>query len=127
MRSPRSCAPSRPGSSPAPRSPSTAGPREVSCDPTRRAVDVRARDDAGTGRRGDRRALGPPGADSSDQEVRGRPDLGLAADTASFGIVPEFETRADYEAYRDHPAHQQVIAEHIAPIRVARAAIQFEH
>ncbi|MGZ8763130.1 MAG: Dabb family protein [Acidimicrobiia bacterium] len=55
------------------------------------------------------------------------PDLGLAADTASFGIVAEFETRADYEAYRDHPAHQQVIAEHIAPIRVARAAIQFEH
>jgi Stress responsive A/B Barrel Domain len=54
------------------------------------------------------------------------PDLGLAADTASFGIVAEFETQADYEVYRDHPAHRQVITDHIGPIRAARAAIQFE-
>jgi Stress responsive A/B Barrel Domain len=54
------------------------------------------------------------------------PDLGLAPDTASFGIVAEFDSRADYEVYRDHPAHRRVITEHIGPIRAARAAIQFE-
>jgi hypothetical protein len=54
------------------------------------------------------------------------PDLGLATDTASFGVVAEFETRADYEVYRDHPAHRQVNTDHIAPIRAGRAAIQFE-
>lgn len=54
------------------------------------------------------------------------PDLGLAPDNASFGIVAEFETRADYEVYRDHPAHQQVITDHIGPIRAGRAAIHFE-
>lgn len=53
------------------------------------------------------------------------PDLGLSADTASFGIVAEFETLTDYEVYRDHPAHRQVITDHIAPIRAARAAVQF--
>ncbi len=53
-------------------------------------------------------------------------DLGLAPDTASFGIVAEFETQADYETYRDHPAHRQVITDHVGPIRAGRAAIQFE-
>jgi hypothetical protein len=53
-------------------------------------------------------------------------DLGLAADTSSLGIVAEFESVADYEVYRDHPAHQQVIQEQIGPIREHRAAIQFE-
>jgi hypothetical protein len=53
-------------------------------------------------------------------------DLGLASDTASFGIVAEFETQADYEVYRDHPAHKRVITDHISPIRASRAAIQFE-
>jgi hypothetical protein len=53
-------------------------------------------------------------------------DLDLAPDTASFGIVTEFETQAAYEAYRDHPAHQRVLADLIAPIRAGRAAVQFE-
>ncbi len=54
------------------------------------------------------------------------PDLGLASDTSSFGIVAEFATVADYEVYRDHPAHRRVITDLIGPIRAGRAAVQFE-
>jgi Stress responsive A/B Barrel Domain len=53
-------------------------------------------------------------------------DLGLSPDAASLGIVALFVTPADYETYRDHPAHQRVITELIAPIRAGRAAIQFQ-
>ena len=53
-------------------------------------------------------------------------DLGLAPDNASLGIVAEFASVADYEVYRDHPAHQAVIRDRISPIRAGRAAIQFE-
>lgn len=53
-------------------------------------------------------------------------DLGLAADNSDFAIVAEFDNLADYEVYRDHPAHQAVIAERIKPIKAGRAAVQFE-
>ena len=53
-------------------------------------------------------------------------DLGLAPDTASFGIVAEFATQADWEVYRDHPEHRRVITDLIGPIRAGRAAVQFE-
>ncbi|GAA2091558.1 Dabb family protein [Actinomadura alba] len=43
-----------------------------------------------------------------------------------FGIVAEFADRDSFVVYRDHPAHQAVIKECIAPIRDQRAALQFE-
>ncbi|MEU0520981.1 Dabb family protein [Streptosporangium sp. NPDC006007] len=42
-----------------------------------------------------------------------------------FAVVADFDTVEDYLAYRDHPAHQAVIAEHIKPILASRAAVQF--
>lgn len=51
-------------------------------------------------------------------------DAGVAPDNADLAVVAELDDRAGYETYRDHPAHQAVIAEHIAPHLIARAAVQ---
>ncbi|GAA0945089.1 Dabb family protein [Nonomuraea longicatena] len=53
-------------------------------------------------------------------------DLALAEGTADFAIVAEFASVADFETYRDHPAHQQVIAERIKPILAGRLGAQIE-
>jgi len=60
-------------------------------------------------------------------ELRGYvvgPDAGLADDNASVAIVADFDDESGYLAYRDHPAHQDVIAELIRPVLVGRAAVQ---
>ncbi len=54
------------------------------------------------------------------------PDLGLSDGNASFAIVAEFLTVADYVAYRDHPEHRRIISEMIAPVLAARAGVQYE-
>ena len=41
-------------------------------------------------------------------------------------VVAEFDSRDHYLVYRDHPAHQSLIATSIAPIVDRRAAVQFE-
>ncbi|MFI6505606.1 Dabb family protein [Nonomuraea typhae] len=51
-------------------------------------------------------------------------DLGLAPGTSDFAVVAEFDSVADYEVYRDHPAHQAVLAERVKPILAGRAAVQ---
>jgi hypothetical protein len=53
-------------------------------------------------------------------------DAGLAEGNATVGIVATFDDRAGYEEYRDHPAHQEVIARLIRPHLASRAAIQHE-
>jgi len=53
-------------------------------------------------------------------------DLGLRDDNFDFGIAADFDNKADYLVYRDHPDHQKVIADLIAPIITARAAVQIE-
>lgn len=53
-------------------------------------------------------------------------DLGLADTNFDFAIVAEFATLDDYVTYRDHPAHQQFIGDHIAGRAAERAAVQFE-
>jgi len=53
-------------------------------------------------------------------------DLGLAEGNVDVTAVADFDDVAGYEAYRDHEAHQQVIAEFIKPVLAARHAIQFE-
>jgi len=54
------------------------------------------------------------------------PDLGLGPDRWDFAVVAEFEDAAGYHAYVDHPAHQAVAMDHIAPIRAERAHVQLE-
>ncbi len=52
-------------------------------------------------------------------------DVGKSEGNATLAIVADFATWADYEVYRDHPAHHEVIGL-IAPAVSARAAVQHE-
>jgi hypothetical protein len=53
-------------------------------------------------------------------------DLGVNAGNWDFAVVADFDSIEDQTTYRDHPAHQRVIAELIAPIRAERAVVQFD-
>lgn len=55
--------------------------------------------------------------------VAGR-DLGISEGNATIGVVADVDDEAGFVAYRDHPAHQRVIAERIRPHLVARTAVQ---
>jgi len=52
------------------------------------------------------------------------PDLGLGEGRWDFGVVAEFDDADGYRAYVDHPAHQAVATDLIAPIRADRAHVQ---
>ena len=54
-------------------------------------------------------------------------DLGLAEGNASFVVVGDFASVADYQTYRDHPAHQEIVTTAIRPILVDRSAVQYEY
>lgn len=51
-------------------------------------------------------------------------DLRVSDGTWDFAVVADFRDQDGYLAYRDHPAHQDVIAEHIRPHLADRAAVQ---
>jgi hypothetical protein len=53
-------------------------------------------------------------------------DLRLRDDNFDFVVTADFDDVDSFLAYRDHPDHQKAIAEFIAPIVKARAAVQFE-
>lgn len=53
-------------------------------------------------------------------------DAGLAEGNATLGIVGDFASVGDYEVYRDHPAHQAVITQHIIEVLAGRSALQHE-
>ena len=53
------------------------------------------------------------------------PDLGLHPANSSLAVVADFDDRAGYLAYRDHPAHRAIIAALITPHLAGRAAVQF--
>lgn len=52
-------------------------------------------------------------------------DLQLGEGRWDFAVVAEFDDAEGYQAYVDHPAHQAVAADLIAPIRAERAHVQF--
>ncbi|MEV0416615.1 Dabb family protein [Streptosporangium canum] len=52
-------------------------------------------------------------------------DAGVNPGNHEFAVVADFDSLDDYLVYRDHPAHQAVIAEHIKPILASRAAVQY--
>lgn len=54
------------------------------------------------------------------------PDLALGEGRWDFGVVATFDDAEGYQAYVDHPAHQAVATELIAPIRADRAFVQIE-
>jgi hypothetical protein len=53
-------------------------------------------------------------------------DAGLADGNFDFAVVADFDDAAGWRDYRVNADHQQLIAEHIAPITDSRAALQFE-
>lgn len=62
-------------------------------------------------------------------EVRGYrigEDAGLNPDNYDLVVVADFEDRAGFLAYRDHPAHQKLVADLLRPITARRAAVQHE-
>jgi len=52
-------------------------------------------------------------------------DAGVNQGNHDFAVVADFDSAEDYVVYRDHPAHQEIIATHIRPILGARAAVQY--
>ena len=53
-------------------------------------------------------------------------DVGLTPDAYDFAVVGTFDDRASFIAYRDHPEHQRILAEMIAPNLQSRTVVQLE-
>ncbi len=53
-------------------------------------------------------------------------DIGLTPDAYDFAVVGTFNDRASFIAYRDHPEHQRILAEMIAPNLQSRTVVQLE-
>jgi hypothetical protein len=54
------------------------------------------------------------------------PDLGVNEGSFDFAVSASFEDLDGYLAYRDNPEHRAMIRDHITPITLERAAVQFE-
>ncbi len=54
-------------------------------------------------------------------------DAGLALGNFDFAVTADFDDEAGFFAYRDDPAHREVIARVIAPITAQRVAVQFNY
>jgi len=53
-------------------------------------------------------------------------DVGVAEGNFDYVLVADFDTVDDWRTYRDHPAHQLFIAEHIVGKIKQRAAVQYQ-
>ncbi len=54
------------------------------------------------------------------------PDAGLAQNSFDFAVSADFDDEAGFFAYRDDPAHREVVERYILPITAQRVAVQFE-
>jgi len=52
-------------------------------------------------------------------------NAGSRSDNYDLVVVGDFNSEADYEIYANHPNHQKVIAELLAPIMESRTAAQY--
>lgn len=69
---------------------------------------------------------GLPAAISSIRSYTIGQDAGLNDGNAEICAVADFDDEAGYLAYRDHPAHVEVIQQRILPVLASRSAIQHE-
>ena len=53
-------------------------------------------------------------------------DAGINQGNASFAVVADFDSVADYLQYRDDPEHQRILKELAGPMLVARTVVQYE-
>jgi len=54
-------------------------------------------------------------------------DVGFTPSAYDFAVVGTFDDRESFLAYRDHPEHQRILAEMIAPNLQSRHVVQLEH
>jgi Stress responsive A/B Barrel Domain len=54
------------------------------------------------------------------------PDAGLAQGNFDFTASADFDDEAGFFAYRDDPAHREIVERYILPITAQRVAVQFE-
>jgi hypothetical protein len=54
------------------------------------------------------------------------PDAGLNPANRDFAVVADFDDKAAYLTYRDHPVHRALVDRFVTPIVAERAGIQFE-
>ena len=52
-------------------------------------------------------------------------DIGVNEGNADLAVTVDFDDVDGYLAYRDHPDHQALVRDHIAPILAERLATQF--
>lgn len=69
---------------------------------------------------------GLPGAIPELRAYSFGPDAGVNEGNFDFAVVADFDDADGYVAYRDHPAHQSVLAELLRPHIAERAAVQFQ-
>jgi len=67
-----------------------------------------------------------PPAIETIRAYRFGPDAGLNPANCDYAVVADFDDRAGYLTYRDHPVHRELVERHVTPIVASRAAIQFE-
>lgn len=65
-----------------------------------------------------------PGAIPEIARYEHGPDAGINQGNFDYVVVGDFATEADYLVYRDHPVHQRVIVEVLAPLIALRSAVQ---
>ena len=54
------------------------------------------------------------------------PDAGLATTNFDFAVTADFDDEAGFFAYRDDPAHREVVDRYILPITAQRVPVQFQ-
>lgn len=52
-------------------------------------------------------------------------DAALVEGNWDFAVVADFDDADGWRAYREHPDHQRVVAEHIQPVAAERASVQY--
>jgi Stress responsive A/B Barrel Domain len=53
-------------------------------------------------------------------------DQGINPGNCDFAVVADFDDRAGYLAYRDHPAHGALLENFVNPIVARRASVQYQ-
>ena len=67
-----------------------------------------------------------PKAIESVRAYRFGPDAGVNPANCDYAVVADFDDKAGYLAYREHPAHRDLVERYVNPIVARRAAVQFE-
>ncbi len=64
---------------------------------------------------------------SGVESYRCGPDVSHTPDSYDYAVVGVFANRDDFEAYRDHPEHQRILKELIAPNLANRIVVQLQN